>query len=37
MNVEGLQQDKMFMVKSMEAVKARNEELEPFCQTLQVS
>ena len=37
MNVEGLQQDKMFMEKLMEAVKVRNEELEPFCQTLQVS
>ena len=37
MNVEGLQRDEMFLEKSVEAIKARNEELEPHCQTLQVS
>ena len=37
MKVEALHQDKEFMEKSMEAIKTRNETLEPLVQSLQVS
>ena len=37
MKVEALHQDKQFMEKSMEAIKTRNETLEPLVQSLQVS
>ena len=37
MDVGGLHRDKKFMEKSMEAIKARNEKLEPLAQKLQVS
>ena len=36
MNVNGLRQDKHYMEKSMEAVKARNIELEALAQKVQV-
>ena len=37
MEVGGLQQDKKFLEKAMEATKARNEEVEQLMQKLQVS
>ena len=36
MDVGGFRRDKHFLEKSMEALKARNAELEPLAQTLQV-
>jgi len=37
MDVGALHRDKKLLVQSMETIKARNEDLEPLAQKLQVS